>query len=312
MLRISVVICTRNRADYLRKALLSLVHQTINSSSDYEVIVVDNASNDNTVLVVEQFRSTLPHLYYVYEPRIGLSWARNTGAQAAQSPYVAYLDDDAQAQCDWLEQLLRTFEEICPQPVAVGGRVLLEWGGNVPTWLSRRYWSLYTYLDLGEHEHILTADEHLVGANIAFRRDALLEVGAFNTKLGRKGSMLLSGEEADLIRRLSALQLPIYYVPQAAVLHAVSPERLQKKWLRQRLFWDGASQPLLDYPIQQTSWFYMMQTYRDMRRIAFFIWQWLRAQVQGNATLADESAGAMIQRIGRLRTNLLLIWSDSV
>jgi hypothetical protein len=162
---------------------------------------------------------------------------------------------------------------------------------------------------LGDEGHVLKSNEYLVGANIAFRKDELLALGAFHTDLGRKGTQLRSGEEADLLRRLLAHNLPIYYAPQAVVLHAVSQERLKKNWLRKRLFWDGASQPLLDNPETQTSHFYLLQTYRDIRRLAFFSLQWLRARLQGNKLLAEESAWALVQRMGRFRTNLLLIWN---
>lgn len=304
---ISAVICTHNRANILQSALESLSVQTL-SPTDFEVIVVDNASIDQTARVIEGFRRTIPTLHYIREDRLGLSWARNAGAAAAASPYVAYLDDDARAEPQWLEKIVQAFEHVTPASAAVGGRVWLDWDGRVPSWLPRRYWSLYTYLDLGEEGHCLRSGEYLVGANVAFRRDVLLEIGGFDTRLGRQGTNLLSGEEAALLQRLQEAGRPIYYEPQAAVWHAVHDARRHRRWLWARLFWDGASQPLLERRVPRPRRFYAAQAYRDLRRTAFFLYQWVRALTQGNANQRQDSALALIQRLGRLRSHFLLAW----
>ncbi|MBK9713251.1 MAG: glycosyltransferase family 2 protein [Kouleothrix sp.] len=306
MRRVSAIICTHNRADFLGKALESLTKQTMRSD-DYEVIVVDNASTDQTASVVGAFRTTLPGLRYVREERLGLSWARNTGAQIATAPYVAYLDDDAHAEPEWLERIVQAFELSSPAPAAVGGRVWLDWARGVPAWLPRRYWSLYTYLDHGDEARYLLPNEHLVGANMAFRRDVLLASGGFDSRLGRRGTTLLSGEEAAVIQTLRDAQMPIYYEPQAAVWHAVPEARRRRRWLWMRLFWDGASQPLLDRAAHPRQ-FYVSQAYQDMRRSGFFVVQWLRALRRGERALRVDSALALIQRLGRLRTHCLLVW----
>ena len=93
--QISAVVCTHNRAAYLRKALQSLVDQTM-AQELYEIIVVDNASTDGTKQVVSEY-SGASNLRCLYEPVIGLSRARNTGWGNARGEYVAYLDDDAVA-----------------------------------------------------------------------------------------------------------------------------------------------------------------------------------------------------------------------
>ena len=89
--RISAIICTHNREDYLGAAIDSLLEQDF---ADYEVIVVDNASTDSTRAIVEA-RLPHPQLQYVYEANLGLSVARNAGAAVAKGEILAYLDDDA-------------------------------------------------------------------------------------------------------------------------------------------------------------------------------------------------------------------------
>ena len=108
-IKISVVIATRNRADYLRKALESLAHQTLDPI-DYEIIVVDNGSQDETRRVVEKY-DTSATLRYIFEPIIGLSRARNAGWKNAQGEIIALIDDDAIANAEWLERYVLAFEE---------------------------------------------------------------------------------------------------------------------------------------------------------------------------------------------------------
>jgi glycosyltransferase involved in cell wall biosynthesis len=308
MIRLSVVVCTHNRAPMLRRALESLSAQTLDPAS-YEVIVVDNASTDATAQVVRDCATPF-ELRYVREERLGLSRARNAGAAVASAPYVAYLDDDARAESQWLEALLHAFESVVPAPGAVGGRVWLDWEGLPPSWLPQRYWSLYTYVDHGEAGHCLTAGEYLVGANIAFRADVLREQGGFDTRLGRRGTSLLSGEEAALLGRLREQDVPIYYEPKAIVWHAVAQARRRRRWFWARLFWDGATQPLLDHGAARSPNFYAAQTYHDLRRMAFFSYRWLQALIQGNPEQRLDSALALVQRMGRLRTHCLLAWGS--
>jgi glycosyltransferase involved in cell wall biosynthesis len=119
-LSISVIVCTHNRAAYLAKALQSLVSQTLDKD-EFEVIVVDNASTDRTPHVFEETIFGGP-ARYIYEARLGLSWARNAGLRAVRGRYVAYQDDDAVACPDWLERAQETLEAFGPRLGLLGGR----------------------------------------------------------------------------------------------------------------------------------------------------------------------------------------------
>lgn len=306
-LMVSAIVCTHNRSSYLPRALESLATQTL-PPCNYEVIVVDNASKDNSVETVEAFRDHISNLICLREERLGLSWARNAGAQRARGRYIAYLDDDARAEPQWLEMILRAFEGVNPTPAAVGGRVWLDWEPEPPAWLPRRYWSLYTYVDHGDQGHFLLDSEYLVGANIAFRKNTLLEMGGFDTHLGRQGATLLSGEEAALLRQLRERHWGVYYEPKAVVWHAVLDARRHKRWLWKRMFWDGASQPLLNYDIAQPRRFYALQAYYDLRRVVFFAFQWFHTFVRGDTDQCLDDGLSLVQRIGRLRANLALVF----
>jgi glucosyl-dolichyl phosphate glucuronosyltransferase len=303
--RISAVVCTHNRAEYLEKALASLAGQSL-PVSEFEVLVVDNASTDGTPHVVEALAGAMPNLRYLREDRLGLSWARNAGAHAARAPFLAFLDDDARAGPIWLERLLHLFEGTNPAPACIGGRVWLDWDGGPPSWLPPRYYSLYTFVDHGDEDRPLGEREYLVGANIAFHRDILLSLGGFDPNLGRKGSMLLSGEESALVGKIRERGLPIHYAASASVWHAVPPMRRRRLWVWSRMFWDGASQPLIDSGVNRTRGHYVRQGYLDLRRMASFLVRAWLMRGGGGRERRVESLLAVVQRAGRLRTHLLL------
>ncbi len=308
MLCISAAVCTHNGAAVLGKALRSLAAQTL-PAEQFEVLVIDNASTDSTKAIVEEAAMRQPSVRYIFEAKLGLSQARNTAARAVRSPFIAYLDDDAQAEPQWLETLLEAFETLRPAPACVGGLVSLDWTGSAPpAWLPKKFEALYSGLDLGSEGHFLTSpDEYLIGANMAFRVTALLANGGFDQNLGRKGSRLISGEESALLNRFRANGLPLYYAPAAAVSHFVHPRRRNPKWLVSRVYWDGASQPHIDYGRTKSRRFYALQAGRDIKRLLQISGELLAAFLRPDRVKSAETALSLVQRWGRLRTHLALI-----
>ena len=239
---VSAIICTHNRANYLSRALDSLVCQSL-PVDQYEILVVDNASTDGTASLVREYQARYPHLRYLREDNLGLSIARNLGWQEAQGDYVAFLDDDAAACHEWLETLLEVFERITPTPGFIGGKVALDWEIARPAWLTDKMLSPLAYLDYGDFARYLK-NEYLWGVNIAFPRALLESTGGFAVNLGRKGECLISNEETLLQDKLCAMGYQGYYQPEARVVHLVHRSRLRKSWYRRRCFWQGYSDVL--------------------------------------------------------------------
>jgi glycosyltransferase involved in cell wall biosynthesis len=305
MIKISAIICTFKRPDYLRHALRSLCEQSL-PCEQYEIIVVDNAVQEEARQVVKEFEGGRVNLRYVPENKVGLSRARNTGLNVAAGRYVAYIDDDARADKHWLEALLTAFENT--SPAAIGGRVWLDWHGEKPSWVPERHLPLFTYVDHGDDAHALATDEYLVGANIAFEKDALCAVGGFDPNLGRQGEVLLSGEEAAIVAQLQESKRVVYYEPAAVVWHSVDQSRRRPTWLLRRLFWDGASQPLIDVPAPERSRrATSLNAYRDLRQCGRWSWEILVSVVRGRRGSAWESLLGLSQRAGRLRTEVRMI-----
>ena len=196
-IKISAVICTHNRAAYLRKSLQSLVEQTIDQEL-YEIIVVDNGSQDETKQVVDQY-SGIPNLRYLYEPVIGLSRARNRAWSNARGTYVAFLDDDAVACSGWVATFLDVFESFKPMPGAVGGKCEAIWEAPRPNWLSDKLLGYISILHWSEVPIVLDDWQGLSACNIAYPREVLKAAGGFREDLGRKGNTLRAGGETYLV-----------------------------------------------------------------------------------------------------------------
>lgn len=240
MPQIAAIICTHNRDRYLGAAIDSLLAQDYN---DFEILVVDNGSTDRTREVVE---SRLPHplLKYIYEPILGLSVARNTGAKETSAPILAYLDDDAEASSHWLRALLDAYQGNEKLAIA-GGKVtlLLPDGIPLPSWISDDMAGGLGAYDLGKE--IVYIDRPGLtprGLNYSMRRTFLEQVGGFDANLGRVGKKLLSNEELYMTELAIQRGWQVAYLPDALVAHNVAPERLKPSWFLRRSWWQGVSE----------------------------------------------------------------------
>ncbi|MEA5516935.1 glycosyltransferase [Nodularia sp. UHCC 0506] len=239
--QISAIICTHNRDTYLGAAIDSLLAQDF--TADFEVVVVDNGSSDRTREVVEA-RLGDSRVKYVFEPTIGLSVARNTGAKVASAEILAYLDDDAVASVSWLQVLSAAYQNNSKLAIA-GGKVTLLWPPNTepPSWLSQGLAGNLGAYDLGD-KMIYIQQPGLTprGLNYSLRRSFLEEIGGFDPQLGRVGKNLLSNEELQMTEFALERGWQVAYLPQALVAHNVAPERLKRSWFLNRGWWQGISE----------------------------------------------------------------------
>lgn len=219
-------------------AVDSLQHQTIDAAR-FEVIVVDNGSG-TVAAELAGLASTLANLRVLHEPVMGLSHARNRGTQEACGEVVLFMDDDALAEPDLLAAHLRQFA--APhRPAATGGRIYLRWPVPRPAWVPPSLETFYSGLDLGDTTRRMFFPEYPYGANMAVRRDLLVDIGGFDVGLGRRGKNLISGEEKDLFLRVDRIGARVDYVADAVVHHCVLPERTRRAWLLRRSWAQGRS-----------------------------------------------------------------------
>lgn len=249
MTQVSVIICTYNRCDLLRRAISSLASDTYVGTT--ELIVVDNNSNDRTRDIVkncaDEFSDTL-RVRYEYEPEQGLSRARNRGISVAEGEIVAFLDDDAEVEPGWRTAIVDTFDQIA-ECDAIGGPIQPNYEVSPPDWLSEDIAGYFSILDLGDSIIEFPRSKNPIGANMAFRTSVFDHV-QFPVELGRKGQSLISREEARIFGSILYRGGKLFYVPCMKVHHFIPKERLSKDWVLARAYAEGVSR-VLD---RQTHW----------------------------------------------------------
>ena len=248
---VSVVICTHNRAGWLKDAVGSVLEQR--DAPAYETIVVDNCSTDGTREVVIG-QGSPDGVRYVYEPTLGLGYARNAGWRLARGRYVAYLDDDAIAGPGWLRAIVDAYEQF-PQAGVVGGRVEAIWERPPPAWLSPKLTRALSIIHWSETPLVIHDPDAqwIVGANMAVPRALLVRLDGFAAELGRRGGNLMSNDELHLERQLVRLGHPCVYYPAMAVRHFVPGARLQRRWFVRRYFWQGVSDVVMAFSERRAS-----------------------------------------------------------
>ncbi len=241
---LSIIVCTYNRDTYLRICLEHLNKLQL-PTDQFEILVVDNNSTDNTAAVCEEFQQRQPQLdlSYLLETQQGLSYSRNLGLNKAKAPYISYLDDDAFANPDYAQNIIDYFEKN-PQVDAIGGKITPIYEGTKPDWMSKYLLPLVAALDMGTEPVPFKGLKFPIGANMAFRQSALVGLKGFNTDLGRKGHFLGSGEEKDLFYRLQASNKIIHYVPNVHVNHSIPESRTQSEYIRRMATGVGKSEAL--------------------------------------------------------------------
>jgi len=222
---LSVVIPTYNRAAILPRALESLLSQDLDPGR-YEIIVVDNNSTDETRQVVESFVGKTPSVQYVFEPRQGISYGRNAGIRAAGAAIVAFTDDDVRVSRDWATTIL-TVMAAHPEAACIGGKVLPNWQGPWPTWLTPEHWAPLALLDYGEAALPVTAQRRLclITANVAYRREIFERLGMFAPHMA-----WLSDHEI-LVRLWHAGGQGLYW-PHLTAIADIVPQRMDRRYHR--------------------------------------------------------------------------------
>lgn len=230
---ISVVVSTYNRADVLPRALGSLREQ-VAPGLRYEIIVVDNNSSDSTRVVVKSFMDRGgANMRYLFEPRQGLAYGRNTGIEASNGSIIAFTDDDVMVAPNWIATLKRVFDEH-PEADCVGGRVLPRWDRTVPLWLTREHWAPLALLDYGDTPFYVTASRPLclVGANTAFRRAVFSRIGLLAPYV-QAYKRAVGTEDHELLLRLWRSGGQGWYEPTLLVTSDIASDRITKEYHRQ-------------------------------------------------------------------------------
>jgi O-antigen biosynthesis protein len=238
--QVTVVICayTERRWDMVQGAVDSVLQQEI--APDQVVLVIDH----NPALL-QRARGAYPQLTVVanHGPR-GMSGARNTGVSQARGDVIAFLDDDAVAEPDWLARMLVHYDD--SRVLAVGGSAVPDGPDARPRWFPPEFDWVVGCSFIGQPSQAAPV-RNLIGCNMSFRRDALDEAGSFDPALGRVGGVPVGCEETELCIRLRQRRPDgvVLYEPAARVRHHVSDDRWTWTYFRHRCFSEGRSKAVV-------------------------------------------------------------------
>ena len=230
-MRFTVAICTWNRAPLLPRVLERLTRLR-DTPREWELIVVNNGSDDDTERVLDAFAERLP-LRRAFEPKPGLSHARNTAVRHATGDYIVWTDDDALVDADWLAAYARAASRR-PEAAFFGGPVRPLFEGTPPPWLSAAWQDIgaaFAVRDLGGEPLELRGAELPYGANFVIRAREQRQ-HLYDPSLGRRRAGGALGEESAVINAILADGGVGWWAPDALVHHWIPKERQTIKYQR--------------------------------------------------------------------------------
>jgi glycosyltransferase involved in cell wall biosynthesis len=251
VVRVSVVLCTYSldMFEHFRDAAESVLSQ---SYGDVELVVVVDGTEAVYERVVEEYGDHEDVVVHCNEENVGLLESRNTGAELASGDVVAFIDDDAVADEEWVAELVESYEG--QEALAVGGKMVGEWVAGKPSFLPEEFYWLVGVTHRG------FADgpgwvRNTFGSNISFDREVFLDLDGFDTEIGgRQGDANLQGGETELCARLdSEYGEQVWYNPEAVVAHKVFEYRTEFWWLVDRAFWQGYSKRAMETLVAEST-----------------------------------------------------------
>jgi len=227
---VSIILCTYDRAQRLAVTLGDLLALEAPAGCEWEIVVVDNNSHDDTAAVVKSFVDQYPgRIRYLFEPLQGKSFALNQAVRQTEGESLFFTDDDVRVDRGWMKALLTRFEEHS-ECIGIGGRLVPVLPEAKPIELDEEEIRRFHSFDFGEKA--INLKESPFGGNMAYRRDAFLRYGFFRTDLGPTGFDRGGlSEDSEFARRLMDSGESICYEPEAVVHHPVQAERLTVQYL---------------------------------------------------------------------------------
>ncbi|SIR63888.1 glucosyl-dolichyl phosphate glucuronosyltransferase [Natronorubrum thiooxidans] len=242
-MKVSVVICTyaMDRYDVFSECVDSVLDQTY---EPLEVVIVVDGNDAVFDRVCDDYGDLGDVVLHCNDENSGVSASRTKGATLATGDVVAFIDDDAVASPNWVEELARVYKQT--DAIAAGGKMTADWVAGKPAALPAEfYWLIgVTYPGFAD-----SGDEvrNTFESNISFRRDVFLNLGGFDPDLGPDADSYSHSEGAEIGTRLRARYgRGVVYNPDAVVAHKVFDHRTQLRWLLARAFEQGRSKRRLE------------------------------------------------------------------
>lgn len=242
MMRASIIISTYTlkRLSDLKDAVDALNPQV---SDDVEVFLIVEDDQGLIDGLTKAFKDT--GIKMLVSKKRGLTHARNLGIERSSGEIVIFLDDDAVPYKNWLEELLKPYDD--PRVLAVGGGVNPDWGGSRPKWLPGELdWIIGSFYE--GHSKKPAFVRNVIGANMSFRREVFSKIGMFSTEIGAIGKRRIAGDDSEFCMRLRQAYGPrhILYTPTGQVKHRVPKERQTLGYAFRRAYVEGVSKAIIE------------------------------------------------------------------
>lgn len=265
-MKISVAICTRNRAQSLERALQSLVRLHVPPETDWELLIVDNGSTDGTAALIESFADRLP-VRRISEPKAGLSNARNRAVDEAQGSYIIWTDDDVVLERGWLAAYLGAFQAH-PDAAVFGGKILPVLDPPTPRWFEEALPLLgypLAHRDLGDAPLALSVPEDRIpyGANYALRMREQRRL-RYDPDLGASPHHNRVGEEVGVMTSILKSGGSGFWVPDAVAHHCIPTSRQSESYIFRYYEAQGETAAFVEGKYATPTWFSVPR------------WLWLR------------------------------------
>jgi glycosyltransferase involved in cell wall biosynthesis len=245
-MHLSVIIPTFNRSIQLNKTLESIARQSL-SEKEYEIIIIDNGSTDDTADVITKFIATHANhqIRSFYDSTPGLLTGRHLGAEKSHGEVLVYADDDIKASEDWLKTIQEIFRN--PNVQLAGGKCLPAYEIDPPNWIL----DFYTDFEMGKMLPDLSlcdfgntvkeiSPNYIWGLNFSIRKSALYELGGFHPDNITPAFQMFQGDgETGLALKAIERHYTCIYHPQNLVFHDVPQKRMTIDYFDKRYFYQG-------------------------------------------------------------------------
>lgn len=231
---LSITICTYNRIEYLKKCLKSILDQT-QGSEIIEINIIDNNSTDTTKDYVTKLQKKFPEVNYFVEKRQGISFARNLSFEVCKGMFLAFVDDDAVINKNWLEALLNELKNQ-NEDIIYGGPIYPNFESIPEDWIDKDYF-IRKFKDTDGFLGTIKSKEGFSGGNMCIAKNLFLKSEKFNTEIGMTGGNLGLGEEPDFFYKLimKNKDVKLYNICEMSITHSEASYKLEKEYLRDRI-----------------------------------------------------------------------------
>jgi len=241
-IKLTIAICTFNRAEYLKETLSDLAVQSADNDL-FEILIINNNSTDQTENVCRQFDRMHPELNFRWttETEQGLSAARNRAIKKAGADHILYIDDDVHLPKNFVQRALNCLANL-PELKAGGGRIFVTFDETNPDWIPSELMPMFGLHDLGEHYRFYPRDNFPRGGNMLIHKQVVERIGLFDPKLGRSGEIMIGSEEKAFFERARTNGFSLHYLPELLLYHRIGPNRLKRDYLENQSIGIGQSE----------------------------------------------------------------------